>query len=1461
MARTKSHHDIALVRLAFSSLSWRVICTFSFNRRVLFHYNGHGVPRPTASGEIWVFDKNHTEYIPLAVADLKQWLGRPSMVVLDCSAAGVLLPFWRGAMPAGTSDGTVASATGSTVTSNASPSLSRTGNGGSVSAKGPIVDMEAQANQWVQDTIVLAPCSASEVLPMHPDYPADIFTSCLTTPIPMALRWFVRRNPHTGLDFEHLPIPGKTNDRKTPLGELNWIFTAVTDSIAWNVLPRALFQRLFRQDLLVASMFRNFLLADRILRSLNCTPISHPPLPPGMANHPLWQAWDLVCENLLFQLASEGILPRRAAAPLSPTTVISRSPISSPNTDEGGVDDREEGADGNATETTTDRPPPTVVDTSTFTDICISSPFFTEQLTAFEVWLEFVSIHKQRLLEGKLETPEQLPVVLQVLLSQTHRIRALVLLRRFLQLGPWAVNAALSLGIFPYILKLLQSPEYKSLLVSIWASILSFDPSCRVDLLKDGAYPHFVQHVMWGLTPQTSSNADQAQASRERTLAAFCLAVATHRYPAGQAEANRLSLHSNCCALLSSYEQGAVSVLDSLKKEDKTMELHLPADFRLWLILCLANMIQNNPPMQHDAYAMQVHVHIMERSQDSSPDVRAAVSYALGCFLSSSSGSRPSSRSPSMQELASRQGQESGSGQSATTRNPVGTPTQLNAPLIPPPGLSGNLLQPQPSLGLPTTAANFNPQTVGPPHWQTTPANAPPGLAVNSLGQFLAPAHGQHPISLPNAPTAAFGVSAPPLISTVPQAGGFLVGNAVSSTNNSSPPQFLHSPSLQGMAAETRSPMKPSAFEDHGRLELDLVVLEKLMEATNDASVMVRYEAALGMSRAVGKYTEAFVSVASGLVSATSRTRSSASSRRTFPVPRGLERRFLVRFEEAWSVLRRLQHEDPFPHVARVANEVVSVVHEHLLRFRMEVEKAETSTSEDVLKLHPKKLANTILAGIDEEMKDAKEDSDHSLPTGSGLPSSLSPNKPELHELRRVASEFAMAHSPIENAARRAFSADDMPMHYNLPESEFYEWKRNSFDLMLDITNETEEMDPLSPSGSALVYQEWRNTAVKESGVRLAKEFEILAPKAPKPSLKTIESLLEEDEEDEAADQAIANKKDKLKMRETEIIRNNEGKMTSMLAFHPFEDVIMVCSGSDSISLWSTETCEKFSAIENGNPSPSRMTYSTWMNEESSSLFVVGCDDGSIRIWGDMLEPNGEPSSESPTLVSAFYASPMIPGQVGRSGLVCEWQPFNGTLLTGGNSDFVTCWDIESEKQFMQLETNSDACITTMTTAWDFDALGKGPNPSGYRGLGRDVVLAGFSNGAMKIFDLRASRAVMDMTAARPNRPRVSGYSEHKQWIVNCAFTGYGNRYEFISGTTAGEIKAWDIRMSKSVRTFEAHRSGMTTLAVHSKVPLIATGTSSQFIKIFSPDGKWRERAQLDTTSSDGSLTTLHIPF
>ena len=59
--------------------------------RILFHYNGHGVPRPTANGEIWVFNKNYTQYIPLSIFELQTWMSAPSIYVYDCSNAGIII--------------------------------------------------------------------------------------------------------------------------------------------------------------------------------------------------------------------------------------------------------------------------------------------------------------------------------------------------------------------------------------------------------------------------------------------------------------------------------------------------------------------------------------------------------------------------------------------------------------------------------------------------------------------------------------------------------------------------------------------------------------------------------------------------------------------------------------------------------------------------------------------------------------------------------------------------------------------------------------------------------------------------------------------------------------------------------------------------------------------------------------------------------------------------------------------------------------------------------------------------------------------------------------------------------------------------------------------------------------------------------------------------------------------------
>jgi regulator-associated protein of mTOR len=128
----------------------------------------------------------------------------------------------------------------------------------------------------LQDCLHLAACSATQTLPMSADLPADLFTSCLTTPIRCALHCYLltHRRLHRDLPVDVIErMPGKVVEKSSLVGELHWIFTAVTDTIAWTSLPRPLFQRLFRQDLLVASLCRNYLLACRLMRDYCCEPV------------------------------------------------------------------------------------------------------------------------------------------------------------------------------------------------------------------------------------------------------------------------------------------------------------------------------------------------------------------------------------------------------------------------------------------------------------------------------------------------------------------------------------------------------------------------------------------------------------------------------------------------------------------------------------------------------------------------------------------------------------------------------------------------------------------------------------------------------------------------------------------------------------------------------------------------------------------------------------------------------------------------------------------------------------------------------------------------------------------------------------------------------------------------------------------------------------------------------------
>jgi len=382
---------------------------------------------------------------------------------------------------------------------------------------------------------------------------------------------------------------------------------------------------------------------------------------------------------------------------------------------------------------------------------------------------------------------------------------------------------------------------------------------------------------------------------------------------------------------------------------------------------------------------------------------------------------------------------------------------------------------------------------------------------------------------------------------------------------------------------------------------------------------------------------------------------------------------------------------------------------------------------------------------------------------------------------------------------------------------------------------ESEDRDPLNLVGAARNYQSRRNVSVKEEGTRLASRFVGLKPRV-ETTKKSLDMLLEDEEDNEERDESL---KSDLRLREKRLLQNtSEVKMTSMLKFHSYENALVVCDNEDHISVWDYEKGNRRASFTNGNPDGSRMTTSLWINESSSSLFFVGCDDGSARIWKGMVQDNGEIAKQPPSLASSFFAAPdMVAGQTGRSGLICEWQQMTGTLIAGGNSKNLHCWSMAEEKCKVALDIETEACITSLATAWDED------NPmthTAYRGMGPDIIVAGHSDGTLKIFDIRMKRPAVSGERTRGGRrnPMVSTFSEHGSWIVDTSFTSYGGKYEVVSGSVAGDIRAWDLRSPHSLRAIEAQRSPMTALSVHKKIPIAATGSHAQFIKILTLEGE-----------------------
>eukprot|EP01116_Phalansterium_solitarium_P015860 TRINITY_DN354_c0_g2_i1.p1 TRINITY_DN354_c0_g2~~TRINITY_DN354_c0_g2_i1.p1 ORF type:complete len:1471 (+),score=651.08 TRINITY_DN354_c0_g2_i1:184-4596(+) len=1270
------------------------------DERVLLHYTGHGVPRPTSNGELWVFNKNFTQYIPLSIYELQTWVGSPSIYVLDCSAAGLIVNWFLQFADQRDND------------SDRMP--------GGPASTAPM-----------RDFILLAACGANELLPMNAELPADVFTSCLTTPIKMALRWFCS---HSFLSKGRISpelidkIPGRLTDRRTPLGELNWIFTAITDTIAWNLLPRELFQKLFRQDLLVASLFRNLLLAERIMRSFNCTPVSYPRLPPTY-QHSMWDAWDLAVDICLAQL------PDMMADP--------------------SIDYRH-------------------------------SSFFSEQLTAFEVWLEFGAENKK--------PPEQLPIVLQVLLSQVHRLRALVLLGKFLDLGPWAVNLALSVGIFPYVLKLLQSPaaELRQILVFIWTKILALDKSCQVDLVKDNGYSYFITMLSSSAPSdqplRTSGGVGGASVpADQRQMAAFVLASIVNNCRPGQSACLTGNMLPVCMAHLNDPE---------------------PA-LRKWLVLLLAKLWES----YEDAKWAAIRDGLMpdrlcQLLTDPDAQVRAAAVYAVGTFIGGGEGNEVRSNIelnlalalPLLTEDASplvrtellvtlsrfvrcyerpfsqvaleakaaddekqllREQQERERRRAAVPgKSPI-----KGQPATPDGGRRSRAATPEPELSPPVSPLSA-PNSIFRCLWDMIAARrsdpyAPIAQTANELVQAVYDKlqqlqHLQPPVLLAPQPRQATTTTSSSgggggLASLARKAGlklrnstsfgaPTLAASGTGSTPGSSPPDAQQP--VGGNGGPGRRPRSA---------QLSLSV-----QAGNAVTGSVT--GSLHMSSSS--------SSAGGMSGSGSLKKMSAMDFSKLPDgARGDDDESIgasanqggANFEDVQLVSSLFDWcSDAFNKPLTVANPVSNNI----------------------------TITNDKVAGDDDD--DDDDDDGRRCGQARWERQRNAAIKAEAKLLRR-ADSFADMYQPQPPAAAAA-----EPNNANAAALSF----GGRLSVRPQRTSSGGSSGPHTPSSPA-------SSSGSSSGSMLDSMPAMLtnmpAAAAAPPSA--------------AFQQAAAGKVRVTKLDEQLAILDNSPERPASLLLHAFAPLVVVADDKDGISVWERQGGTKLNRFYNRSldtgPYAARTTSMVLLNDDcpgDDNLLLAGSEDGVVRIWSHYDDP------DKLSLVSAWRALPLAGTGGAAAGLVVDWQPKRAQLMAAGDADIIRVWDLVRELRVQDMPTGSDSAVTSLAHSKD----------------GAGLLVAGCADGSVRVFDPRS-----------PSRSSpVCTFAEHqKDWIVNVQCPKSSGD-KIISGSLSGCIKFWDVRKCASFRTMIHSKMTMTAMAVHDYAPLLACGTQNQKIKVYDFAGE-----------------------
>lgn len=232
--------------------------------RILFHYIGYGYPK-TEKGNIYVCDGRPVTITPFSITKVFENIKAPAWFLFDCDNAASFIP----------------------VLENHAQLLN---------SKKEDPNPERHIN-W-DDWFCLCATGKNETLPNNSKLPKDFLTSCIFTPVAMSIFCHILQFYQTSYRDHAALLKYIKTIVSSPNDQLFSLLSAITDAIAADYLKPATFNTIFRKDRFLASVYRNFLLAEYLLLQYDIHPVSYPELP-VMCHHPLWQQWNAIMDVFL----------------------------------------------------------------------------------------------------------------------------------------------------------------------------------------------------------------------------------------------------------------------------------------------------------------------------------------------------------------------------------------------------------------------------------------------------------------------------------------------------------------------------------------------------------------------------------------------------------------------------------------------------------------------------------------------------------------------------------------------------------------------------------------------------------------------------------------------------------------------------------------------------------------------------------------------------------------------------------------------------------------------------------------------------------------------------------------------------------------------------------------------------------------------------------------------------------